>query len=269
MSFVCCIFAGIEIGILAAIGFTLLIAMYYLARPRIAVLGYLDSAQGYVCADQHPSAVMPEDGLVLHIEGPILFPAATYIQETIQLASTAKYRRKKSAAHAAAADEPGIFEVRYVVIDMCAVSRMDATAAHALAETADKRALPVHFARCNASVEGILLRAGTLDALSAAATARTGLPQTALLHSSVELAMGAARNEVNAWSEQSRVSPLHVILPGNPDSRTQSTGADVNGGHAHVSRQDEGPVAKPDDNDQTPLLHETADYGSVNKTNES
>eukprot|EP00850_Spirogloea_muscicola_P014503 SM000104S09373 [mRNA] locus=s104:408358:413764:- [translate_table: standard] len=111
---------GIEIGVLVAVGLSLVFVIYESANPHMAVLGRLPGTTVYRNIAQYPDAMTYSGIVVLRIDAPIYFANINYIKDRLR-----EYTCRKQPVDAA---------VQFVVIEMSPVTYIDSTAIHCLKE---------------------------------------------------------------------------------------------------------------------------------------
>lgn len=139
---------GILNGLLAAIGFSLVLLLRQLAMPRLSVLGRLDQGHDFVDLTQHPEAVPVPGMLIVRPEEPLFFVNAEML-----LAQT---RHQVEAS-------PGL---RRVILSLEESSDLDGTALESLGDFASWLC-----------TRGIELRVARLKDAARDALSRMALPQ--------------------------------------------------------------------------------------------
>jgi sulfate permease, SulP family len=141
---------GVLAGVAVAVGLSIVVALYRVARPHDAVLGDHPGLDGWVELEAYPEAVA-EPGLVVYrFDAPLFFVNAEWFRERVE--------------HALA-DNPG--DEEWVVLDCEGVGALDATALDALrdltAALLERGVAHVAVARANDVVLERLARAGLLE----------------------------------------------------------------------------------------------------------
>ncbi|WOK95633.1 hypothetical protein Cni_G04340 [Canna indica] len=77
------VFGSVEIGLVIAVGISVLRVLLFIARPRTTVLGNIPNSMAYRRVDQYPSAESIPGVLILQIDAPIYFANASYLRERI------------------------------------------------------------------------------------------------------------------------------------------------------------------------------------------
>jgi sulfate permease, SulP family len=137
------------VGVVVAVGLSVVVALGRMARPHDAVLGDVPDLDGWVDLDAYPEAVIEPGLLVYRYDAPLFFLNAGHFVARVQEVLL---------------DNPGAEE--WLILDFEGVGSLDATAVEALADLLDQLdhadlAL-VGVARANDVVLGRLRRAGLL-----------------------------------------------------------------------------------------------------------
>jgi len=118
-SFLCTLFLGAEFGLGIAIALALLFVIYESAFPNVAVLGRLPDTNVYRNVKQYKQATTVPGVLLARVGAPMYFANCQYVKEKVlQLAD--RFRGAGGAP------------LRYIVVDLSPVARVDATATHML-----------------------------------------------------------------------------------------------------------------------------------------
>ena len=118
ISFLGMLFLGVEIGLLIAVGVSLLLVIYESANPRTAILGRLPGTKVYRNVKQYPEAETYEGILLVRIFAPIYFANVENIRDKIF-----KYEHL--------AQEKQV-PLKYIVLELGPVSYIDTSALHVL-----------------------------------------------------------------------------------------------------------------------------------------
>ena len=113
------LFLGVEVGLLIAVGISLLFVIYESAYPHIAVLGKLPGTQIYRNVKQYAEAEQAAGVLVLRIDAPVYFANVAYVKDRLR-----KHERRSHTLY-------GV-PLSFVVLELGPVTHMDSTALHAL-----------------------------------------------------------------------------------------------------------------------------------------
>jgi len=119
-------FAGSEIGLAISVGLSLLIFVFEAAFSSAVVLGRLPGTWIYRDRRQYPEGEQYNGCLLLRIEGPLYFLNAQTVRDKLQSVVASK------EAGTFGDDDPT--DVRYLILDFSAVSRIDASSLHILDE---------------------------------------------------------------------------------------------------------------------------------------
>ncbi|KAI8522945.1 hypothetical protein RHMOL_Rhmol13G0036300 [Rhododendron molle] len=110
------VFGSVEIGLVVAVGLSLLRVLLFVARPRTMVLGNIPDSVIYRSVDQYPNANNVPGILILEMNAPIYFANSSYLRERISRWIDEEEDRVKSS---------GETSLQYVVLDMGAVGNID------------------------------------------------------------------------------------------------------------------------------------------------
>lgn len=117
VSFCGTMFLGVEIGLVIAVGLSLLLVLYESAYPHTAVLGRLPGSTVYRNVKQYPEAERYEGIMLCRVDAPIYFANTQYIREKLQ-----KYEKRY--------EQRSSFPLKFVIVDMSPVSYIDTSALH-------------------------------------------------------------------------------------------------------------------------------------------
>ncbi|XP_052187049.1 sulfate transporter 3.1-like isoform X2 [Diospyros lotus] len=124
------VFGNIEVGLLMAVGLSLLRVVMFVARPRMRVLGNIPGSMIYRSLDQYPNANSVPGLLMLRIDAPIYFANSSYLRERISRWIDEEEDKVKSSA--------GGTSLQFVIFDMGGVGNMD-TSGISMLEEVNKR----------------------------------------------------------------------------------------------------------------------------------
>ncbi|KAL1559664.1 Sulfate transporter 3.1 [Salvia divinorum] len=110
------VFASIEIGLVLAIGLSLMRVLLFVARPKTLVLGNIPDSKVYRDIDQYQNASHVPGILILEIDSPIYFANSNYLRERMSRWIDDEEDRLKSL---------GETSLQYIVLDMSAVGNID------------------------------------------------------------------------------------------------------------------------------------------------
>ncbi|KAL1547204.1 Sulfate transporter 3.1 [Salvia divinorum] len=110
------VFGSIQIGLVLAIGLSIMRVLLFVARPRTLVLGNLPDSKEYRNIDHYQKAQSIPGVLILEIDAPIYFANSNYLRERITRWIDEEEERIKASG------ETGL---QYVVLDMSAVGNID------------------------------------------------------------------------------------------------------------------------------------------------
>uniref|UniRef100_A0A7S0GLA6 STAS domain-containing protein n=1 Tax=Proboscia inermis TaxID=420281 RepID=A0A7S0GLA6_9STRA len=159
ISFLGTMFLGVEVGLLIAVGVSILLVMYESAYPHTAMLGRLPGTTVYRNVKQYPKAEMYEGIMLCRIDAPIYFANTQHIREKIS-----KYEKMAIHGHAStkdkllSADSSCVFAIEhpinFIIIDMSPVSYIDSSAIHVLGDMNDSyKKNKVQLCLCNPSTD--------------------------------------------------------------------------------------------------------------------
>ncbi|XP_075500873.1 sulfate transporter 3.1-like [Primulina tabacum] len=140
------VFADIEIGLVLAIGLSILRVLLFVARPKTLVLGNIPDSKVYRSVEQYPNTNNVPGVLILEIDAPIYFANAIYLRERISRWIDDEEEKLKSS---------GETELQYVILDMSAVGNIDTSGISMLDEVKkimDRRGLKLALANPGAEV---------------------------------------------------------------------------------------------------------------------
>ncbi|KAL3849893.1 hypothetical protein ACJIZ3_011775 [Penstemon smallii] len=145
-AFVGVVFANIEIGLVLAIGLSIMRVLLFVARPRTVVLGNIPDTKVYRNVDHYTNTNNVPGVLILEIEAPIYFANSSYLRERISRWIDDEEDRIKSS---------GETSLQYVILDMSAVGNIDTSGISMLDEVkkvVDRRGLKLVLANPGAEV---------------------------------------------------------------------------------------------------------------------
>ncbi|KAL0390976.1 UNVERIFIED_CONTAM: Sulfate transporter 3.1 [Sesamum calycinum] len=103
------VFANIEVGLVLAIGLSIMRVLLFVARPRTLVLGNIPDSKVYRSVDQYQNANNVPGLLILEIDAPIYFANSNYLRERISRWIDDEEDKLKASG------ETGL---QYVILDM-------------------------------------------------------------------------------------------------------------------------------------------------------
>jgi SulP family sulfate permease len=142
---------GIQWGILAGVGASLLLFVVQTTRPHLAVLGQVPNTEAYLNVARHRHARQFPGVLVVRLDAQFYFGNVTFLKESL---------RKLEAEM----DAP----LRVVVLDASGMNQLDSSAEAALREIDEDfkdRGVRLLFARVKGPVRDVMFRAGLLKRL--------------------------------------------------------------------------------------------------------
>ncbi|KAI3460908.1 hypothetical protein Pfo_017571 [Paulownia fortunei] len=153
------VFANIEIGLVLAIGLSILRVLLFVARPRTLVLGNIPDTKVYRSVDQYQNANNVPGVLILEIDSPIYFANSNYLRERISRWIDDEEDKLKSSG------ETGL---QYVVLDLSAVGNIDTSGISMLDEVKkiiDRRGLKLALVNPGAEVTKKLNKSKFLETI--------------------------------------------------------------------------------------------------------
>ncbi|KAL0419863.1 UNVERIFIED_CONTAM: Sulfate transporter 3.1 [Sesamum radiatum] len=135
------VFANIEIGLVMAIGLSVLRVLLFVARPRTLVLGNIPDSKVYRSVDQYQNANNVPGILILEIDAPIYFANSNYLRERISRWIDDEEDKLKSSGE--------MVGLQYVILDLTAVANIDTSGISMLDEVKkiiDRRGLKLALA---------------------------------------------------------------------------------------------------------------------------
>ncbi|KAL6564390.1 Sulfate transporter 3.1 [Orobanche minor] len=151
------VFASIEVGLVMAIGLSILRVLLFVARPRTLVLGNIPDSKVFRSVDHYQNAHSVPGILILEIDAPIYFANSNYLRERISRWIDDEEDRVKSCR------EIGL---QYVILDMSAVGNIDTSGISMLDEVmkiVDRRGLKLALSNPGAEVMKKLNKSNFLE----------------------------------------------------------------------------------------------------------
>ncbi|CAA0828078.1 Sulfate transporter 3.1 [Striga hermonthica] len=145
-SYIGMVFASFEVGLVMAIGLSILRVLLFVARPRTLVLGNIPDSNVFRSVDHYQNAINVPGVLILEIDAPIYFANSNYLRERISRWIDDEEDRIKSC---------GEIELQYIILDMSAVGNIDTSGISMLDEVMkiiDRRGLKLALANPGAEV---------------------------------------------------------------------------------------------------------------------
>ncbi|KAL0418707.1 UNVERIFIED_CONTAM: Sulfate transporter 3.1 [Sesamum radiatum] len=153
------VFANIEVGLVLAIGLSIMRVLLFVARPRTLVLGNIPDSKVYRSVDQYQNANNVPGLLILEIDAPIYFANSNYLRERISRWIDDEEDKLKASG------ETGL---QYVILDMSAVGNIDTSGISMLDEVKkiiDRRGFKLALANPGAEVMKKLNKSKFLETL--------------------------------------------------------------------------------------------------------
>jgi SulP family sulfate permease len=148
-TFISTLFLGIEYGIFAGVGLSIIILIFRTSNPYIAVLGAVPDSDFYKNRERFTNVVIEEDVLVIRFDAQLFFANASYFRDNLD-----ELADKKGKA------------LKLIVIDAESINRVDSTGTEMLMERISyyqKRGIIFYLAGVKGPVRDSLFRAGILN----------------------------------------------------------------------------------------------------------
>jgi len=143
---------GIQWGILAGVGMSVLLFLIRTTRPHFAVLGRIPGSEAYLNVLRHPHAIRTPGVLVVRIDLQLYFGNVTFLKDTLR-------------DLAAGANEA----ISSVVLDASGMNQLDGSGEAALREVDDDyraAGIKLYFAHVKGPVRDVMYESGLLARLS-------------------------------------------------------------------------------------------------------
>jgi len=150
-TFLATLFLGIEYGIFAGVGMSIIILIFRTSKPYIAVLGAVPDSDFYKNSERFKNVIIEEDILVIRFDAQLFFANASYFRDNLD-----DLAEKKGEA------------LKLIVIDSESINRIDSTGVEMLIERINyykKKGVTVYFAGVKGPVRDTLFRAGILNSI--------------------------------------------------------------------------------------------------------
>lgn len=148
-TFVATLFLGIEYGIFAGVGLSMIILIFRTSKPYIAVLGAVPDSDFYKNSERFNDVILEEDVLVIRFDAQLFFANSSYFRDNLD-----ELADKKGKA------------LKLIVIDAESINRVDSTGAEMLMERINyykKKDVTFYLAGVKGPVRDSLFRAGILN----------------------------------------------------------------------------------------------------------
>ena len=150
-TFLSTLFLGIEYGILAGVGLSIIVLIFRTSKPYIAVLGAVPDSDFYKNSERFENVIIEEDVLVIRFDAQLFFANASYFRDNLDLLAA-----KKGAA------------LKLIVIDAESINRVDSTGADMLLDRINyykKKGVIFYLAGVKGPVRDSLFKAGILNSI--------------------------------------------------------------------------------------------------------
>ena len=145
MTFIVTLIFGLQTGILIGITASVIVIMYRISRPNVAVLGNLPGTRSYRDVDVFEEAKLIPGILILRVDASFSYANADYLKEIIiRICDLEKNT-----------------DIHSVIIDASSVNDLDTTAVEAfftVVDRLDERGIGLYFTGIHGSVSGVLDR---------------------------------------------------------------------------------------------------------------
>jgi SulP family sulfate permease len=148
-TFMATLFLGIEYGIFAGVGLSIVILIFRTSRPYIAVLGAVPDSDFYKNRERFTNVIIEEDILVVRFDAQLFFANASYFRDNLD-----DLVDKKGKA------------LKLIVIDAESINRVDSTGTEMLMERISyyqKKGIIFYLAGVKGPVRDSLFKAGMLN----------------------------------------------------------------------------------------------------------
>jgi sulfate permease, SulP family len=148
-TFIATLFLGIEYGIFAGVGLSIIVLIFRTSKPYIAVLGAVPDSDFYKNSERFKNVIIEEDVLVIRFDAQLFFANASYFRDNLD-----ELAEKKGKA------------LKLIVIDSESINRTDSTGVEMLMERVSfykKKGITFYFAGVKGPVRDSLFKAGILN----------------------------------------------------------------------------------------------------------
>ena len=149
VTFFSTIFFGIEYGIIAGVGLSLIILIFRTSRPYVTELGKVPDSNFYRNKNRFEDVLVENDVLVFRFDAQLFYANANYFRETLDEMTV-----KKGEA------------LKLIVLDGESINRVDSTGIEMLKERVSyykKRGIDFYFTGIKGPVRDVLFRGGILE----------------------------------------------------------------------------------------------------------
>ncbi len=150
-TFLSTLFLGIEYGILAGVGLSIIVLIFRTSKPYIAVLGAVPDSDFYKNSERFKNVIIEDDVLVIRFDAQLFFANASYFRDNVDLLAA-----KKGEA------------LKLIVIDAESINRVDSTGADMLLDRINyykKKGVIFYLAGVKGPVRDSLFKAGILNSI--------------------------------------------------------------------------------------------------------
>ncbi|KAM7254183.1 hypothetical protein ACFE04_031865 [Oxalis oulophora] len=140
------VFGSVELGLIIAVGISVLRVLLFVARPRTFVKGNIPNSTIYRNVEQYTNANRIPGILILEIDAPIYFANTNYLRERISRWIDEEEEKLKSS---------GETSLQYIILDISAVGNIDTSGISMFEEikkTSDRRGFKLVLANPGAEV---------------------------------------------------------------------------------------------------------------------
>lgn len=149
VTFLSTIIFGIEYGIIAGVGLSLIILIFRTSRPYVTELGKVPESNFYRNRNRFEEVIIEDDVLIFRFDAQLFYANSSYFRDTLD-----EMAAKKGKA------------LKLIVIDGESINRVDSTGVEMLKERIKyyrKRRIDFYFAGIKGPVRDVLFRGGILE----------------------------------------------------------------------------------------------------------
>ncbi len=149
VTFIATLTLGIEYGIIAGVGLSVIVLIFRTSRPYIAVLGKVPSSNFYKNCERFKDVIIDDDVLVIRFDAQIFYGNTNYFRDYLD-----DLAEKKGKA------------LKLIVIDAESINRIDSTGLEMLKDQIkfyQKKGVLIYFAGVKGPVRDVMFRGEMLD----------------------------------------------------------------------------------------------------------
>lgn len=148
-TFLTTLFAGVEYGIIAGVGLSLIILIYRTSKPYVVELGKVPDSNFYRNRNRYDEVIIENDILVFRFDAQLFYANSSYFRDKLEKLAAAKGD-----------------ELKLIVLDAESINRVDSTGVETLKERIkyyNKKNVKFYFAGVKGPVRDDLFRCGILE----------------------------------------------------------------------------------------------------------